>query len=43
MGVKGSFATTRPSNIELNMDRRAVNAKPEQLNVFYASIISFDY
>jgi hypothetical protein len=30
MGVKGSLATTRPSKIELNMERRAVKAKPER-------------
>merc|ERR1719331_225389 len=27
-GVKGSFATTLPSKMVLNIDRRAVNAKP---------------
>jgi hypothetical protein len=31
MGVKGSLATTRPSKMELNMERRAVKAKPENL------------
>ena len=28
-GVKGSFATTRPSKMELNIERRAVKAKPK--------------
>ena len=31
MGVNGSLATTRPSNIELNMDNKAVKAKPEKI------------
>ena len=29
MGVKGSLATTRPSKIVLNIERRAVNANPD--------------
>jgi len=28
MGVKGSLATTLPSKMVLNMERRAVKAKP---------------
>ena len=28
MGVKGNFATTLPSKIELNMDSKEVKAKP---------------
>jgi len=31
MGVKGSLATTLPSKIELNMERRAVKAKPKNI------------
>ena len=31
MGVKGSFATTRPSKIVLNIDRKAVKANPKKI------------
>ena len=34
MGVKGSLATTLPSKIELNMERRAVKAKPDRVGAF---------
>ncbi len=39
MGVKGNLATTRPSKIELNIERRDVKAKPMANMDFILTII----
>merc|ERR1719187_598391 len=39
IGVKGSLATTRPSKIVLNMDRRAVKANPMANMDFILTIV----